>query len=93
MCDGYEYGKRLVTQNYDKSVSNFLFTGFILVVCMQDSDPGPCQGYFNRWYFDSVKLECVPFVFGGCRGNRNNFLTAEQCIGACKVVKGKLFTL
>lgn len=55
---------------------------------MQDSDIGPCQGYFNRWYFDSAKLDCLPFVFGGCRGNRNNFFTAEQCNDACKVVKG-----
>ncbi|KAJ8913028.1 hypothetical protein NQ315_002043 [Exocentrus adspersus] len=60
------------------------------VVCMQDSDPGPCTGYFNRWYFDSVKLMCLPFVFGGCRGNRNNFLTAEECTEACSIVRDAL---
>lgn len=60
------------------------------VVCMQDSEPGPCTGYFNRWYFDSRKLMCVPFVFGGCRGNRNNFLTTEECNEACSVVRDAL---
>ncbi|XP_023024840.1 extracellular matrix protein f-spondin [Leptinotarsa decemlineata] len=57
------------------------------VVCMQDSDPGPCQGYYNRWWFDSTKLRCLPFIFGGCRGNRNNFLTEEQCMDTCQIVK------
>ncbi|KAJ8945409.1 hypothetical protein NQ314_009247 [Rhamnusium bicolor] len=64
-----------------------------MMVCMQDSEPGPCQGYFNRWYFESSKLMCLPFVFGGCRGNRNNFLTAEECNEACGVVRGKLLAL
>lgn len=59
------------------------------VVCMQDSDPGPCQGYFNRWFFDASQLICKPFIFGGCRGNRNNFLTAEECSKACQIVVGK----
>ncbi|XP_057657573.1 spondin-1 [Diorhabda carinulata] len=57
------------------------------VVCMQDGDPGPCQGYFNRWWFDATKLKCFPFIYGGCRGNRNNFLTEDQCMDTCKIVK------
>lgn len=56
---------------------------------MQESVQGPCTGHFNRWYFESNKLMCVPFVYGGCRGNRNNFLTAEECNEACKIVRGK----
>ncbi|KAJ8945427.1 hypothetical protein NQ318_009883 [Aromia moschata] len=60
------------------------------VVCMQDSEPGPCQGYFSRWYFESTKQMCLPFVYGGCRGNRNNFLTAEECNEACSVVRDAL---
>lgn len=57
---------------------------------MQDSLPGPCQGYNNRWYFDARKQMCVPFIYGGCRGNRNNFLTAEECNEACSVVRDAL---
>lgn len=55
---------------------------------MEESVQGPCYGFFNRWYFDARKTTCVPFVYGGCRGNRNNFLTAEECNEACSVVKG-----
>lgn len=60
---------------------------------MQESLQGPCNGHFNRWYFEANKMMCVPFVYGGCRGNRNNFLTAEECNEGCKIVRGKIFSL
>lgn len=72
-------------QNYD----SLLKMCFAPVVCMQDSDPGTCQGYFNRWYFEARKQMCVPFIYGGCRGNRNNFLTADECLDSCRIVRGK----
>lgn len=58
---------------------------------MQESEAGPCTGYFNRWYFESKKLMCVPFIYGGCRGNRNNFLTGDECMEACKVIRGNYY--
>nr|XP_033334229.1 spondin-1 isoform X2 [Megalopta genalis] len=60
------------------------------VVCMEEPDPGPCRGYFQRWSFIPQKLMCVPFGYGGCRGNRNNFLTAEDCNNTCSVVRAIL---
>ncbi|KYN10487.1 Spondin-1 [Trachymyrmex cornetzi] len=57
------------------------------VVCMEDVDPGPCRGYFQRWAFNPRKLMCVSFAYGGCRGNRNNFLTADECSNTCDVVR------
>ncbi|XP_050582007.1 spondin-1 isoform X1 [Bombus affinis] len=57
------------------------------VVCMEQADPGPCRGYFQRWAFVPQKLMCVPFGYGGCRGNRNNFLTAEECNNTCRIVR------
>ncbi|XP_050298607.1 spondin-1 [Anthonomus grandis grandis] len=60
------------------------------VVCMQSSDQGPCQGYYNRWYFDSTKAMCIQFIYGGCRGNQNNFLTFEECMNTCSIVRDAL---
>ena len=57
------------------------------VVCMEQADPGPCRGYFQRWAFVPQKLMCVPFGYGGCRGNRNNFLTADECNNTCRIVR------
>ncbi|KOX70908.1 Spondin-1 [Melipona quadrifasciata] len=60
------------------------------VVCMEEADIGPCRGYFQRWAFVSQKLTCMPFGYGGCRGNRNNFLTAEECNNTCGIVRALL---
>ncbi|XP_017766480.1 PREDICTED: spondin-1 [Eufriesea mexicana] len=57
------------------------------VVCMEEINPGPCRGYFQRWAFVPQKLMCVPFGYGGCRGNRNNFLTLEECNNTCAIVR------
>ncbi|XP_022913341.1 spondin-1 [Onthophagus taurus] len=59
-------------------------------VCMEEPIQGPCTGYFNRWYFEPSKQMCVPFVYGGCRGNRNNFLTVDECNEACKIMRGEI---
>ncbi|XP_063986743.1 spondin-1 [Diachasmimorpha longicaudata] len=60
------------------------------VVCMEEADVGPCRGYFQRWSFDPKRLDCISFGYGGCRGNRNNFLTFEECSNTCGVVKAAL---
>ncbi|KAK7873957.1 hypothetical protein R5R35_012966 [Gryllus longicercus] len=57
-------------------------------VCMMEADPGPCRGYFERWHFEARKGMCVPFGYGGCRGNRNNFMTQEECAQACSIMLG-----
>lgn len=58
--------------------------------CMEEVRVGPCRGAFPRWYFDAAKRMCVPFIYGGCRGNRNNFKTIENCLGTCGIIKEML---
>ncbi|KAK2584629.1 hypothetical protein KPH14_006978 [Odynerus spinipes] len=60
------------------------------VVCMEEIDVGPCRGYFQRWAFEPRKLMCIPFGYGGCRGNRNNFLTADECNQTCSIARSIL---
>lgn len=60
-------------------------------MCQLEKEVGPCRGYYPRWYFDPVTEECQQFVFGGCRGNRNNFETQEECESTCSSVKGSKF--
>ncbi|KAL3267359.1 hypothetical protein HHI36_011490 [Cryptolaemus montrouzieri] len=57
------------------------------LVCIQKKELGECLGHFNRWYFDNEQQKCLPFVYTGCRGNRNNFLTAEDCNQSCGIMK------
>lgn len=44
---------------------------------------GPCEAAFQRWYFDSDKGSCEPFIWGGCGGNDNRFETLAACEAAC----------
>uniref|UniRef100_A0A5K3F663 BPTI/Kunitz inhibitor domain-containing protein n=1 Tax=Mesocestoides corti TaxID=53468 RepID=A0A5K3F663_MESCO len=51
--------------------------------CLQEPDPGPCRGFFQRWYFDAVTNECSRFMYSGCMGNENNFDSKEECESEC----------
>ncbi|VDN96391.1 unnamed protein product [Rodentolepis nana] len=51
--------------------------------CFMPIDSGKCRGYFIRYGYDSETDDCYPFIYGGCRGNRNNFFTYEECMQRC----------
>lgn len=51
--------------------------------CHLEPDPGPCNGHFNRWYYDQESGSCKIFSFRGCQGNSNNFATNEKCMHTC----------
>ncbi|XP_047112187.1 spondin-1-like [Schistocerca piceifrons] len=50
-------------------------------ICQRPKRSGSCRGTYIRWFFDGE--ECTEFRYGGCRGNRNNFETKEECEEVC----------
>ena len=42
-----------------------------------------CAGHFERWYYTSSTGTCERFIYGGCLGNANNFLTKRECESSC----------
>nr|XP_049463319.1 papilin isoform X5 [Anopheles coluzzii] len=52
--------------------------------CEQPMEAGPCNGTFERWYYDKETDGCHPFYFGGCKGNKNNYPTEASCGYHCK---------
>jgi hypothetical protein len=59
----------------------------LLAICSMPMDRGPCYAAKPRFFYDRESGECRPFRFGGCDGNRNNFLTKEECVLTCGWVK------
>ncbi|XP_054649457.1 kunitz-type protease inhibitor 2 [Dunckerocampus dactyliophorus] len=53
--------------------------------CEAEPDVGPCRAAFQHWYYDSEAGECRTFIYGGCRGNKNNYMTQQSCLDACQV--------
>merc|ERR1711963_891738 len=52
-------------------------------ICLQPKDQGPCNASKQRYYFDHMKRKCKKFIYGGCGGNKNNFLNIGECIWKC----------
>ncbi|XP_018562061.1 papilin [Anoplophora glabripennis] len=52
-------------------------------MCFLPSDPGPCRNGTVRYYYDRSDGVCKSFTFGGCHGNRNNFISVEECLQYC----------
>ncbi|KAJ8036116.1 WAP, Kazal, immunoglobulin, Kunitz and NTR domain-containing protein 2 [Holothuria leucospilota] len=52
-------------------------------VCLLPILRGPCDAQLPRWGYNFLTGQCQQFFFGGCHGNRNNYLTQEVCELAC----------
>lgn len=95
--EGFELGQwppTAIQENYKSS----LFLLFLchdsvlfhlpLGNCLTPKKVGPCKGAFPRWHYNGASSKCEQFVFGGCKANNNNYLSEEECLNACKNIKG-----
>ncbi|MCJ8740051.1 hypothetical protein PDJAM_G00054360 [Pangasius djambal] len=51
--------------------------------CLAEPQVGPCRASIPRYYYTSGT--CKPFRYGGCRGNKNNYNSEEECMKTCTV--------
>ena len=52
--------------------------------CQLSKVTGPCYAYIPRYYFDKKTGKGKKFIYGGCRGNVNNFKTLAACQKTCQ---------
>ncbi|XP_069081880.1 tissue factor pathway inhibitor isoform X1 [Pleurodeles waltl] len=60
------------------------------LLCQQPFDKGNCKANERRFYYHSYLRKCRPFLYSGCGGNENNFMSKKSCIKACKKDSVKL---
>uniref|UniRef100_A0A098LWM5 Kunitz 2 n=1 Tax=Eublepharis macularius TaxID=481883 RepID=A0A098LWM5_EUBMA len=51
--------------------------------CLLPCVIGRCRAAFPRWWYNATSQVCQEFMFGGCRGNANNFLSEKECLQTC----------
>ncbi|CAG2108765.1 unnamed protein product [Medioppia subpectinata] len=51
--------------------------------CSLPEVKGMCRALIPKWYYKPSEKTCLEFSYGGCRGNKNNFETKEECISLC----------
>lgn len=56
-----------------------------VVFCGMKEETGKCKALMPRIHYDPETDSCQWFVYGGCGGNANNFLTVEDCCQQCGV--------
>ncbi|EYC07963.1 hypothetical protein Y032_0068g222 [Ancylostoma ceylanicum] len=52
--------------------------------CSHPIEVGPCKAMLKRFAYDNKKGKCVQFFYGGCKGNKNNFESMEDCTFKCE---------
>ncbi|PAV72247.1 hypothetical protein WR25_00064 isoform A [Diploscapter pachys] len=52
-------------------------------ICQEEKQEGQCGGSFPRYWFNHEKQTCERFIYTGCKGNRNQFETEEECKKIC----------
>lgn len=51
--------------------------------CVPKAVTGLCRAAFTRWYYNTETNSCDVFIYGGCQGNKNNYLSKEECMHYC----------
>ncbi|KAL5962435.1 Carboxypeptidase inhibitor SmCI [Taenia solium] len=76
-----------VSSNNNRVAGPDTGSGVLDAVCRLPHEVGPCSAMLKRWYYDASSGRCVEFVYGGCKGNANNFGSRDDCEARCGVIK------
>ncbi|CAD5214180.1 unnamed protein product [Bursaphelenchus xylophilus] len=52
-------------------------------ICQEEKEEGQCGGTFPRYWYNNQTNRCDRFIYTGCKGNRNQFETEEECKLLC----------
>ncbi|KAJ8048129.1 Papilin [Holothuria leucospilota] len=80
-CVKFTYGGCRGNENNFATEAECISACGSVSVCDQPLKTGPCRAIMPRFGYKNG--QCVKFIYGGCRGNENNFKTRKQCQKVC----------
>ncbi len=60
-----------------------VFFSAMPVICKDILDKGKCLASIPRYYYNSATKTCEEFIYTGCGGSNNNFISKQSCMGVC----------
>nr|VZI43108.1 unnamed protein product [Spirometra erinaceieuropaei] len=58
-----------------------------LDICHMPFEIGTCDSFDGRYGYDPKIGKCKEYIYSGCGGNANNFLTEEECEKATRACR------
>ncbi|XP_054461404.1 tissue factor pathway inhibitor 2 isoform X1 [Anoplopoma fimbria] len=62
------------------------------VLCLDLLDKGKCSASIPRYYYNTASKMCEEFIYSGCGGSSNNFVSRRSCMDVC-VTAGRKHTI
>ncbi|KAM8883848.1 tissue factor pathway inhibitor 2 [Synchiropus picturatus] len=89
-CEPFEYGGCLGNSNRFEDLTSCMEycspRKTVPVLCLDPLDKGRCSASIPRYYYNTVSKMCEEFIYTGCGGSSNNFVSKQSCTDVC--VKG-----
>ena len=83
-CERFYYGGCLGNKNNFRTIQECTRKCGNLDICLLPRVTGPCRARIPRYFYNNATKRCEGFIYGGCRGNKNNFRTQKECEKQCR---------
>ncbi|XP_060916079.1 tissue factor pathway inhibitor 2 [Labrus mixtus] len=86
-CEPFSYGGCMGNSNRFQDLTSCMEycspRKTIPVLCLDQLDKGKCSASIPRYYYNTATKMCEEFIYSGCGGTSNNFVSRQNCMDVC----------